>query len=77
MIWSDFVASNQASVVAMIGPVAGIIILLALAELVLKGFALYKAARLNEKLAFVTLLIFNTLGIYPAIYLYLKRKRRV
>ena len=44
---------------------------------IIKGVALYKSARLNEKVWFWVLLIFNTAGILPLIYLYIKRKRKI
>jgi hypothetical protein len=74
MMWTDFVAANQ-SYAVVLAPLAGIIIFLALAELVLKGFALYKSAKLEEKGWFIAILLFNTLGILPAIYLYIRRKK--
>lgn len=41
----------------------------AILDLVLKGFALYRSARREEKVWFVVLLIVNSLGILPLIYL--------
>ena len=41
-----------------------------------KGLALYKAGKLQEKTWFVCLLIFNTLGILPIIYLILRRNKK-
>lgn len=38
-------------------------------DLVLKGVALWKAARNTQKVWFVVLLIVNSIGILPAIYL--------
>ena len=42
---------------------------LALWELVWKGLALWKAARKSEKAWFVVILVINTAGILPIIYL--------
>lgn len=53
------------------------LIFILVAVLLLKGFAMWKAARLNEKVWFWILLIFNTAGILPAIYLYIRRMRKV
>jgi hypothetical protein len=50
------------------------LLILAIVSLVLKGVALYKAARLKDKRWFWILLIFNTAGVLPLIYLYIKRK---
>jgi len=38
-------------------------------DLILKGFALWKAGRNNQPYWFVALLIVNSLGILPLIYL--------
>lgn len=48
--------------------------LIALWDLVWKGFALWRASRGNDKLWFVLLLIFNTVGILPIVYLFLISK---
>lgn len=42
----------------------------ALLDLVLKGFALWRAARRGESWWFVALLVVNSLGILPGIYLF-------
>lgn len=46
-----------------------LIVVIALLELVLKGFALWRSARRNELAWFLILLLFNTAGILPALYL--------
>ena len=43
--------------------------LLIMIDVVLRGFALYKAARNNSPLWFVALLVVNSVGILPIIYL--------
>lgn len=50
----------------------GIILLLLLAvwEMTWKGFGLWKAARNNQTGWFVAILIFNTIGILPILYIY-------
>lgn len=45
------------------------LIVVALWELVWKGFALWKASKKNQKGWFVALLVLNTAGILPIIYL--------
>ena len=45
-------------------------------ELVWKGFALWKAARNNHSVWFVCIIIFNTVGILPIIYLLLNRTKK-
>lgn len=46
---------------------------LLLADLVLRGLALYRSARKDQKIWFVALLLVNSLGILPLIYLLLNR----
>lgn len=54
-----------------------LIILLMLWELTWKAIALWKAARNNHLAWFVCLLIFNTIGILPIVYILLKRKKEI
>lgn len=54
------------------------VILLAVAavwELVWKGFALWRAARNDQPVWFVLILILNTIGILPIIYLFVTKDR--
>ncbi len=44
-------------------------------DLILKGFALWKAARNDQKVWFIFLLFINSVGILPIIYLRLMKKR--
>ena len=46
-------------------------------SLIWKGFALWKAARLNNKWWFVALLILNTVGILEIFYLFIFSKKVV
>lgn len=52
-----------------------LLIIVALIDLVLKGFALWKSARRGQTVWFVVLLILNTAGILPAIYLLVFSKK--
>jgi hypothetical protein len=45
-------------------------------ELALKGFALYRAARNEQKYWFIAILIVNSIGILPLIYLLLNPKKK-
>lgn len=47
---------------------------LALLDLLLKGFALWKSAKAGQQVWFIALLVVNSLGILPAIYLYMNRE---
>ena len=38
-------------------------------ELIMKGFALWKAAKKDHKYWFVALLVLNTVGVLPVVYL--------
>jgi len=44
-------------------------------DLVLKGLALWRAARSSQKAWFIALLVINSLGILPAIYLLFFQKK--
>ena len=46
-----------------------VIIIAALFELIMKAFALWKAARANHRDWFIVLLLINTAGILPLIYM--------
>lgn len=48
---------------------AWLFVVLAVWELVWKGLALWRAAKRDEKGWFVALLVVNTVGIFPIIYL--------
>lgn len=50
------------------------IIILMVADLILRGIALYKSARKEQKVWFVALLIVNSVGILPLIYILLEKK---
>jgi len=50
--------------------------ILAIGDMILKGFALWKAAKNNHSAWFVCLFIFNTAGILPIIYLLLNRTKK-
>jgi hypothetical protein len=52
------------------------LILLVVWDLVWRGLALYKAAGKQEKVWFVALLIVNSLGILPIIYLLIKKLKK-
>ena len=49
---------------------SGLILILALWDLVWKGLGLWRAARNGQNGWFIAILILNTLGILPILYLY-------
>ena len=78
MVTADITNMFGTSITTFIGE-QSLIVLLAIAILIIwiKGTALWKACKLNEKGWFWALLLINTMGILPAIYLYIKRDRRI
>lgn len=52
----------------------GLLIPLGILDVILKGFALWKSAQRKQKVWFVFLLLVNSLGILPTIYLLLNQK---
>ncbi len=46
-----------------------VFIILAIWELIWKGLALWRAARIHQPYWFIALLVLNTAGIFPIIYL--------
>ncbi len=57
------------SVPQMVGPMIAVFALLIILELVLKGIALWRAARMNMPGWFTALLIISTAGIFPLLFL--------
>lgn len=58
------------------GRLFGFMIPLMLLDLALRGYALWKSARKGQNIWFVFLLIVNSLGILPLIYLLLNRDKK-
>ena len=67
----DVLGQNQEFMMGAygIGQFAGIIIILSILDVILKGFALWRAARMRQMYWFIALLIINSIGILPAIFL--------
>lgn len=55
-------------------PGFGLIIPFVLFDLILRGFALWKSARKNQNVWFIALLLVNSVGILPLIYLVFNRE---
>lgn len=55
----------------------GLIALLSLIDIVLRGIALWKSARKGQKWWFFFLLVINSLTIVPGIYLLLNQEKQV
>jgi len=54
-----------------------VLLVLVVVELILKGFALYRAAKNNQKYWFIVILVINSVGIFPLIYLLLKPSKKI
>lgn len=54
----------------------GLLIPFAIFDLVLRGFALWKSARKDQNVWFIALLVVNSMGILPLIYLILNRDQK-
>lgn len=52
-----------------------VLVVLAIVEAVLKGFALWRSAHRDDSVWFIILLVVNTAGILPAIYLLTHRDK--
>ena len=52
-----------------------LIAILAIWDIVWKGFALWKAARNNHVVWFVCIVVLNTIGILPIVYILLNRNK--
>jgi len=52
-----------------------ILIAVTLVEAILKGFALWRSARMEKMWWFVTILIVNSAGVFPLIYLLMTNKQ--
>ena len=50
-------------------------VFLALADLILKGWSMWRAARMEKKYWFVALLVLNTAGILPITFLLMTKKQ--
>lgn len=57
----------------LLGP---FLVIFAIVEIVLKGYALWFSARRGQKVWFIVLLVVNTLGILPLIYLLINRNKK-
>ncbi len=56
------------------GSAMSLLFALALVDLALKGWALWRAARMSKQIWFIILLIINSVGILPVIFLLLTNK---
>ncbi len=56
------------------GWIAALLIVLTVIDLRVRGWALWRSARSGQTVWFVALLVVNTVGILPAVYLLLHRR---
>ena len=62
---------DQSSFPGWFMPLIGLLIVLALVDVALKGWGMWRAARMEKNVWFIALLIVNSLGILPVIFLLL------
>jgi methionyl-tRNA synthetase len=69
--------NNMTGLIGVMPWLIGVIIIVAIFDLILKGIALWRAGN-NKHLAwFIVLFIFNTAGILPLIYLLFVNKKKI
>ena len=54
----------------------GLLIPFAIFDLILRGFALWRSAKKDQNVWFIALLVVNSMGILPLIYLILNRDQK-
>ncbi|MEK6850101.1 MAG: DUF5652 family protein [Nanoarchaeota archaeon] len=59
------------SLASLLGIAVFLLVVLIIWSLIWKGLALWKAARLNQPIWFVVLLLVNTLGLLEILYLFI------
>ena len=60
----------------VLGPMMGVILVLMVWEAIWKGIALWKAGRNNQLVWFIFILVLNTAGILPIIYIAFFQKKK-
>ena len=60
-----------------LNPIVLIMVLVALVDLLMKGFAMWRAARLGKRWWFITLLLVNSAAILPVIFLWMTNEEYV
>lgn len=68
---------NNLSYFSVFGSATPLVIVLVFSDLILKGVTLFKSAQRNQKVWFIALLLINSLGILPIIYLILNKDIRM
>ncbi len=54
-----------------------LLITITLWELIWKGFGMWRAGRRNQPIWFILILILNTFGILPIVYLILTKQKKI
>jgi hypothetical protein len=68
---------NNFSLLSISQDMTPVLVILLLSDLILKGVTLFKSAQKDQKVWFVALLVVNSLGVLPIIYLILNRDIRL
>jgi hypothetical protein len=69
MVYNNYMNFNLLRYIPQLNNFSWIFIPLVFLELILKGYALWRAGRNNQPYWFIALLVINSVGILPAIYL--------
>jgi hypothetical protein len=54
-----------------------VVLVLSILEIVLRGIALWRSAQKGQKWWFIFLLLVNSLGVLPLIYLFMMRDKKI
>ena len=76
MMWSKYMGTGWGGDWGFSGGWWGLLFPLIILDLVLKGFALWRAARNKQTVWFIALLLVNSVGILPAIYLLTHKEKK-
>lgn len=67
-------SADQLSTLEQLVPFTLLLIPLAIADLALKGWGMWRAAKMNKTIWFIALLIVNSMGVLPIIFLLMTKK---
>lgn len=68
--------NNYFSDLGMHYGIFGLLVPFVILDLILRGLALWKSAKNNQNIWFIALLVVNSMGILPLIYLVLNRDQK-
>jgi methionyl-tRNA synthetase len=74
MMWNKYMWGSEGF--GFPSPLWGFLFPLMILDLVLKGISLWRSARNKQNIWFIALLLVNSLGILPAIYLLTHKEKK-